>query len=549
MTRRRFPAIPGDLGRNTIARMKELLEIWSGDRGDQLDSVATLRDLVEANIARISRGGRMEAVAAGQDPVRVGPLSNLRVNGAFQNMIIEWGGISQPGYAYAEVWRGEADNLGDAVMIGASRGFVFTDPVGPGSSYYYWVRAVSTTGHPGPYNASAGTFGQTAPDVEYLLDKLEGEITETQFNQDLTSRLTKIEGNEGAIQEISEELTPLSAQWTVKQQVGDLVSGIGLYNDGEQTMFAVNANRFYITDDGTVPFVVDNGQTFIREALIQDAAITTAKIQDGFLDNLTAAKGALAQARIQKGDIFNLTIQDRIQSSNFATGASGWRVLKDGTAEFSNATFRGHVEMETGHIAEFVSIGGIDASTVRDRANNGNTAYDRVYNSWTRPGSTLIDGNKIFTGDAYVDTLQIKGQAVTFSVATQGPDGSPDSFGSGTQTELSVVAVWIDRTWRTPLTILASVTALINGSISDSSVHVEARVRAGSEVVIDWRRFGSAQPGEASSDSVTLAGLDSENRAGWVEYRLDLRFETTPTNNSFSYAWSIPYIHVVENKR
>lgn len=31
---------------------------------------------------------------------------------------------------------------------------------------------------------------------------------------------------------------------------------------------------------------------------------------------------------------------------------------------------------------------------------------------WVKPGQTTIDGNKIFTGDAYVDTLQIKGEAV-----------------------------------------------------------------------------------------------------------------------------------------
>jgi len=40
-----------------------------------------------------------------------------------------------------------------------------------------------------------------------------------------------------------------------------------------------------------------------------------------------------------------------------------------------------------------------------------------VTNNWTRPGQTLIDGNKIFTGDAYVDTLQIQGNAVTVTAS------------------------------------------------------------------------------------------------------------------------------------
>lgn len=32
---------------------------------------------------------------------------------------------------------------------------------------------------------------------------------------------------------------------------------------------------------------------------------------------------------------------------------------------------------------------------------------------WTKPNSTYIDGSKIFTGEAYVDTLEIKGRAIT----------------------------------------------------------------------------------------------------------------------------------------
>lgn len=38
---------------------------------------------------------------------------------------------------------------------------------------------------------------------------------------------------------------------------------------------------------------------------------------------------------------------------------------------------------------------------------------------WTKPDSTYIDGNKIFTGDAYVDTLQIRGRAVTIPVISE----------------------------------------------------------------------------------------------------------------------------------
>ncbi|MDN6679230.1 MAG: DUF1983 domain-containing protein, partial [Yaniella sp.] len=45
--------------------------------------------------------------------------------------------------------------------------------------------------------------------------------------------------------------------------------------------------------------------------------------------------------------------------------------------------------------------------------------------TWIRPNSTMIDGNKIFTGDAYVDTLQIKGRAVTIATASRGAGEVP----------------------------------------------------------------------------------------------------------------------------
>jgi hypothetical protein len=58
------------------------------------------------------------------------------------------------------------------------------------------------------------------------------------------------------------------------------------------------------------------------------------------------------------------------------------------------------------------TIAGTAASTVVSNA--ARTA------DWVKPGQTTIDGNKIYTGDAYVDTLQIKGNAVTLPVLVSG---------------------------------------------------------------------------------------------------------------------------------
>jgi hypothetical protein len=164
-------------------------------------------------------------------------------------------------------------------------------------------------------------------------------------------------------------------------------------------------------------------------------------------------------------DVNNLVAR-QAESPNFAAGSTGWQLNADGSAELQDAVVRGHIKMDTGYIADSVSIGGLgnfayknslfynevsgtkppdnadktssntsndtdnvagrNATTVKDEAINGN---DYV-NYWKRPEDvTTIDGNKIFTGDAYVDTLQIKGRAVTFLQAQSG--------GSGTGTVIS----------------------------------------------------------------------------------------------------------------
>lgn len=68
----------------------------------------------------------------------------------------------------------------------------------------------------------------------------------------------------------------------------------------------------------SLPFVVENNQVFINSLLVKNGSIT------------------------------NAMIGNEIKSNNYAPGKTGWRILKDGNAEFSNATFRGTVYASAG---------------------------------------------------------------------------------------------------------------------------------------------------------------------------------------------------------
>ncbi|OZO71057.1 host specificity protein, partial [Escherichia coli] len=95
--------------------------------------------------------------------------------------------------------------------------------------------------------------------------------------------------------------------------------GIGVQNtpSGMQSQVIFLADRFAVTTAAgngvALPFVIQNGQTFIRSSFIQDGTIENAKIGN------------------------------YIQSNNYAAGSAGWKLNKTGDAEFNNVTVRGVV--------------------------------------------------------------------------------------------------------------------------------------------------------------------------------------------------------------
>ena len=83
------------------------------------------------------------------------------------------------------------------------------------------------------------------------------------------------------------------------------------------TKILASADQFAVlnpaTNGYTLPFFIQGSQTFIVSALIQDASITNAKIGS------------------------------YIQSNNYVAGKAGWRIDKNGNAEFSGVTVRGTI--------------------------------------------------------------------------------------------------------------------------------------------------------------------------------------------------------------
>ena len=157
--------------------------------------------------------------------------------------------------------------------------------------------------------ARATDVSSLSGQITTVQSSLEGQVSSVQ--QSLTTEINSVKGT-------------LNSEYTLKLDNNGLVGGMGIVNDGSMVDFAIRADRFYVSNTtGSVkslPFVVSGNSVYIQDAVIRDAAITTAKIADA----------AITQAKIA-GDLHVAgasTFTGTAQSTNFPNG--GWRLQPGG---------------------------------------------------------------------------------------------------------------------------------------------------------------------------------------------------------------------------
>ena len=178
-------------------------------------------------------------------------------------------------------------------------------------------------------DASAGGNVSNATDLtETLADFTQASATK------INSLTVTVNGQTAAINQTAQAVADvngnLSAMYNIKVGVSSngqyyaAGMGIGVENtpSGMQSQVIFLADRFAVTtaagNSVALPFVIQNGQTFIRASFIQDGTIENAKIGN------------------------------YIQSNNYAAGSAGWKLNKAGDAEFNNVTVRGVVYASDG---------------------------------------------------------------------------------------------------------------------------------------------------------------------------------------------------------
>lgn len=203
-----LPAIPPTAGalRPILEAMREVIVTGEGHRGDALDRKITVRDLLGTGLVDIRRGSRPGV--GGLVPTNPAPDMSIPPGpGGFQAVSV-FGFITliwdSPAKHYrnhglTNVYRSSEDNIANAVMVGRTAGFSYNDPMrgdlAGTEGFYYWIRWVSSAGVEGPPNSPDGTYVEPTPDLDWLMDKISGEIDEGWLAQDLVKRIDLVDGS------------------------------------------------------------------------------------------------------------------------------------------------------------------------------------------------------------------------------------------------------------------------------------------------------------------------------------------------------------------
>lgn len=190
--------------------MKAAIEALANGRGGLANQAITwgaayrqglvvLRD-TQGNAIR-PPGGTLPPVEPPQGPITDVPPpapTGVTASGGLGVILLSWNAPDSRRVAYAEIFSSDNDDISAAVKIGESFGssdVTYRDVVGAGATRYYWVRFVGwgALALRGPFQSTAGVFGETSANPSYLLDLLDGAITESQLANTLASRINLID--------------------------------------------------------------------------------------------------------------------------------------------------------------------------------------------------------------------------------------------------------------------------------------------------------------------------------------------------------------------
>lgn len=232
-------------------------------------------------------------------------------------------------------------------------------------------------------NALAATIGDPAdpaPGTVYaaVVEEREARVTaDAALASNITTLQTTVDGNTASVQQAMSSISGIKADWGVKVDVNGRVGGLKLIGGPTSTDMVFNVDSFIVQtpQGGVPPFMIGTvdgrTRTVIKDAFIQDAAISSAKIKDLTIGRIKMASGV--DAGLSWGNsTFSSTEQSRSGSGSFTPigGSVSIRTESRGRSLVSGFATARHWQ---GTITVFLKRNGV---TVRNLGSYGGGASD-----------------------------------------------------------------------------------------------------------------------------------------------------------------------------
>ena len=217
--------------------------------------------------------------------------------------------------------------------------------------------------------------------------------TVSTISTDLTALTTTVGGNTASISTQSTSIDGVEANYTVKIDNNNRISGFGLLSTTSGSApfseFAVIADQFSIVDPASTtenpiqPFTVSAQKVYfgtdviISGDLISTGTISADRLQidnvmfdtetvDGVTSLVIKAVGvntsqiaesAITTARLNNAAVTIDKVADSLESTNYEANSTGWQILKSGDVEFQNAKITGEINATSGTLSSSIAIG------------------------------------------------------------------------------------------------------------------------------------------------------------------------------------------------
>ncbi len=398
---------------------------------------------IAAQATGLSGGSASPIISAGLPPDGYDPTTDttpppiptgLSQSAGITAIQLQWSDWVYRNHAYTEVWRHTSNALGSAVLIGTTDTTFYSDSVGSTSkTYYYWIRFVSQANVKSPFNSTNGLASSTGlignvdlSDLIITAAKLaDGAVTSGKIGSsavtsaklaDLAVEAAKLADSAVTATKIANLAVGTAAiadAAITSAKIGSLAVGNAAIQNGAITNAKIGdlaVDTAKISDAAITTAKIGNlavttakiadanitsakiADANITTAKIADANITTAKIADANITNAKIANAAINAAKIEDatittakiadGQITNAKIGDTIQSNNYSPGGAGWRILKDGSAEFNGPVISRNIVVASGTASVFNTRTYLSGATIDI---NGVTWHDQGY-VWIETG-------------------------------------------------------------------------------------------------------------------------------------------------------------------